>query len=57
MLFSHAWMNIFFTRLGLAKLIFPNIYLIMKILSPVSHLCHFKMILSNHNKIPGILGI
>ena len=26
-------------------------YLIMKFLSPVSHFCHFMMILSNHNEI------
>ena len=31
-------------------------YLIMKILSQVSRLCHFIMILSNHYEIPRILN-
>ena len=39
-------------------LFFENVYLITKILSkanstrPVSHLCHFIIILSNHSQIP-----
>ena len=35
------------------KVFFEN--LIMKILSRVSHLCHFLVILTNHNEIPRIL--
>ena len=31
--------------------IFQFLYLFMKILSPVSHLCRFMMVLSNHNEI------
>ena len=33
----------------IVKMLFFQFYLIMKVLSQVCHLCHFIMILSNHD--------